>query len=55
MYVLVAIVALVGLWLGYAFARGFIEGFCEEMRRSEWRELKGVWRECEKDDSLRNL
>ena len=55
MYVLVAIVVLVGLWLGYAFVQGFIQGFCEEMRRPRWRELKGVWRECEKENPRRNL
>ncbi|MGA2622066.1 MAG: hypothetical protein ABSF26_31120 [Thermoguttaceae bacterium] len=50
MYVLVAIVVLVGLWLGYAFVQGFIQGFCEAMRRENFRVMR--W---EDDDSPRNL
>jgi hypothetical protein len=55
MHILIAIVVLIGLWLGCAFVQGFIEGFVGEMRRNRWRELRGVWRQCEKENPRRDL
>ena len=55
MYVLIAIVVLVGLWLGCAFVRGFIQGFREGMQRARWRHLRNVWRQCERENPRQDL
>ena len=54
-YVPIVLLALVVLWLAYNFVQGFIQGFCWEMRRSKWRKLKGVWRQCERERLRRDL
>jgi hypothetical protein len=55
MYVLVAIVVLLGLWLGYAFVRGLIEGFAGQMRRNRRPRLKVVRSADVDDESPPNL
>lgn len=55
MYVLIAIVVLIGLCLGFVFAQAFIQGFCEGWRRTRWRHLRGAWRPCERENPRQNL
>lgn len=55
MYALIVAVALVSLWLGFHFVKGFIQGFREGMRQTRWRHLKGVWRQCERANPRRDL
>ncbi len=55
MCVLVTVVVLVGLWVGYHFVRGFIQGFCEGWQQTQWRHLKGVWRQCQRENSHQDL
>ncbi len=55
MYILFAIAVMVGLWVGYCFVQGFIQGFCEGWQRARWRRLRGVWRQCKRENPRRDL
>ena len=52
-YVPIFLLAVVCLWLSYCFVQGFIQGFREGWQRTRWRQLKGVWRQCKRENPRR--
>jgi len=54
-FILKLVLAVVGLWLGYRFIRGFVAGFLEGVKRIRRPSLKVVREDSEDPDSLRNL
>jgi hypothetical protein len=51
MCIVVALLAVLALWLGYNFVKGFIQG----VRGPQRPRLRVVWGEDEEDDLPRNL